>query len=110
MRREYDILINKAENLYNYRLNYLSPDVYTFIMKQRHPAQLVRKMVRCIPEGREYDFIYEELAIVVYEACNNRLIKLHQTFWFPMSYILIGILGSIDTEWKQRIMNHWVKI
>ena len=99
--------LDKAYEKYKISFAFLAPELKEFI--GRNPVKLIKKMVECMPDDDECNTKANQLSTLVYLAVCADITKLIENFWEPVSNDLLGqILGSIDCEWKQNVVDYWI--
>ncbi len=101
-------LLDYCAEKYAKEIYYLAPEL---MPKGRNPALLIRKMVECIPEDSEYDWMYNGYIVFLYKALQGDICYLRDKFWSPMGdYILGETIGETDTEWKKKMIDYWMAV
>lgn len=69
----------------------------------RNPAEVVRRILTCLPDTEEYDIVRFQLAFAAQFSCSGPLCNIPELFWAQTGDFLPKKLDPMDTEWKHKI-------
>lgn len=97
-----------AKKEFNYSLAYIPPELRTTLPGlKRNPTVLLRRMAELVPEDEVHDAMVTALADLA-DQSHHTLKFIVEMWWAPAGERLYQILGTVDTPWKQHMLDIWM--